>query len=69
VSKRGYVSSYSIAQIYARLGDRPRALAGLEKAYNERDSKLTYVKVEPAFDGIRSDPQFQKLLQRLAMPQ
>jgi serine/threonine protein kinase/tetratricopeptide (TPR) repeat protein len=69
VSKRGYVSSYNIAQIYARLGDKYQALVWLEKAYNERDSKLTYVKVEPAFDGIRSDPQFQKLLQRLAMPQ
>jgi eukaryotic-like serine/threonine-protein kinase len=68
VSKHGYVSSYNIGQIYARLGDKNQALAWLEKAYNERDSKLTYVKVEPAFDGIRSDPQFQRLLQRLAMP-
>jgi tetratricopeptide (TPR) repeat protein len=69
VSKRGYVSPYNIGQIYAQLGDKTQALAWLEKAYNERDSKLTYLKVEPAFDGIRSDPQFQRLLQRLAMPQ
>ena len=32
VSKRGYVSSYNIAQIYARLGDKSQALASLEQA-------------------------------------
>jgi len=69
VSKRGYVSPYNIAQIYARLGDNNQAIGWLERAYNERDSKLTYVKVEPAFDGLRSDSRFQKLLQRLVLPQ
>ena len=68
VSKRSYVSPYNIAQIYARLGDKEQALSWLEQAYNDRDSKLTYAKVEPAFDPLRSDPRFQKLLQRLAMP-
>ena len=60
VSKRGYVSSYNMAQIYARLGDKNQALAALEMALEQRDSNLTYVKVEPAFDEIRSDPRFQK---------
>ena len=69
VSKRGYVSPYNIAQIYALLGDYNQAIDWLEQAYNGRDSKLTYVKVEPAFDGLRSDSRFQKLLQRLGLPQ
>jgi hypothetical protein len=30
---------------------------------------MTYVKVDPAFDEIRSDPHFQQLLQRLTLPQ
>lgn len=68
VSKRGYVSSYNIAQIYARLGDKNQALASLEQAYSLRDSNLTYVKVEPAFDDLRSDPRFQKIVQQLALP-
>jgi serine/threonine protein kinase/TolB-like protein/Tfp pilus assembly protein PilF len=66
-SKRGYTPPYNIAQIYARLGDKDQSLAWLERAYNERDSKLTYLKVEPAFDEINSDPRFQQLLQRLAV--
>jgi serine/threonine protein kinase/tetratricopeptide (TPR) repeat protein len=69
VSKRGYVSPYNIAQIHAQLGDKNQTLASLEQAYNQRDSNLTYVKVEPAFDEIRSEPQFQQLVQRLGIPQ
>jgi eukaryotic-like serine/threonine-protein kinase len=69
VSKRGYVSSYNMSEIYARLEQKQEALASLERAYSERDSNLTHIKVEPAFDSIRSDPRFQELLRRLAIPQ
>ena len=69
VSKRGYVSSYNMAQIYARLGDKSQALASLETALEQRDSNLTYVKVEPAFDNLRSDPRFKRVVQQLNMPQ
>lgn len=69
VSKRGYVSSYNIAQIHARLGHKPEAHAMLERAYSSRDGNLTYVKIDPAFDDLRSDAQFQGLLLKLAIPQ
>jgi tetratricopeptide (TPR) repeat protein len=68
VSKRRYVSSYNIAQTYARLGEKDQAIAWLERAYSERDAKLTYMKVEPAFDDINSDPRFQQLLRNLDYP-
>jgi serine/threonine protein kinase len=44
---------------------KEEALAALERAYKERESNLTYMKVEPAFDEIRSDRRFQQLLQQL----
>ena len=69
VSKRGYVSAYDIAEIYARIGQKTQALVWLEQAFNQRDSKLTYIRVEPAFDQMRSDAQFQQIAQRLGMPQ
>jgi hypothetical protein len=56
-----------MAEIYARLEQKQDALSSLERAYDERDSNLTCMKIEPAFDGIRSDARFQHLLQRLAM--
>jgi len=67
LSKREYVSSYSIAQIYARLGEKPQAFAWLERAYQERDSGLVSLKVEPAFDSMRAESQFQSLLQRIGL--
>jgi tetratricopeptide (TPR) repeat protein len=69
VSKQRYVSPYNIAQIHARLQERDKTASWLEQAFNERDSQLTYLKVEPAFDDIRSDPRFHQLLQRLGMPE
>jgi serine/threonine protein kinase len=69
VSKRGYVSSYNIAQIHARLGHKPEAHAMLERAFGSRDGNLTYLKIDPVFDDLRSDPQIQGLLLKLAMPQ
>jgi eukaryotic-like serine/threonine-protein kinase len=69
VSKERYVSAYNNAQIHARLQQKDQSLTWLENAFNQRDSQLPYMRVEPAFDEIRSDPRFQKLLQRLSMPQ
>ncbi len=62
ISKREYVSHYNIARLYIVLEDKEQAITGLEQAFKERDSNLTYMKVEPAFDEIRADPRFQQLL-------
>ena len=69
VSKKAYVSSYNMAQIYAILEDRNQAIARLERALKERDGQLTYLSVDPVFDEIRSDPRFQDLVHRIGLPQ
>ncbi|HEY1272317.1 MAG TPA: protein kinase [Terriglobales bacterium] len=68
VAKHGYAPPYNMAQIYARLGDKESCLAMLDRAYNERDISLTYLKVDPAFDEMAADPRFQAILQRLSFP-
>ena len=65
LAKRKYVPAYNVAFIHAGLGDHDRALAWLEKAYQERFIVLTWVKVDPIFDPLRSDPRFIDLLRRL----
>ena len=67
ISKHGYVSSYSIAEAYMRIEDKERALTWLEKAYEEHDSGLVALGVEPMFDPIRSDPRFQEILRRMKL--
>ena len=63
-SKRRYVSPYWITVVYAGLGDTDGALEWLEKLYEERSGFLIFLKVEPIFDSLRSDPRFTDLLRR-----
>ena len=65
LAKHSYVSSYSIADAYARLGDKDQAFAWLERAYTEHDSGLVSLGVDPIFSGMRNDPRFESLLKRL----
>jgi serine/threonine protein kinase/Tfp pilus assembly protein PilF len=69
VSKRGYVSPYSIAMAYAHLGDKNQAVRWLEKAYEVHDSKLASFRVEPVFESLRSEPGYPELVRRMAFPQ
>jgi tetratricopeptide (TPR) repeat protein len=68
LSKRTYVSPYFMGSIYIALGGKDQALEWLQKAYEERDPWMGYLKVEPAFDPLRSDPRFQDLLRRMNFP-
>jgi len=66
-SKRTYVSSYHVAAIPTALGDKDQAFEWLEKAYQERSVWLVYLKVDPVFDPLRSDPRFADLLRRTGL--
>jgi Tfp pilus assembly protein PilF len=67
ISKHGYVSSYSIAEGYMRLGQKNKAFEWLEKAYQEHDSGLVSIAVEPMFDPVRSDPRFKDIVRRMKL--
>ncbi len=65
-SRVRYVSSATIAVIYAGFGERvDQTLEWLEKAYEERAGLLVWLKVLPIFDSIRSDVRFVDLMRRL----
>src|SRR5713226_9376376 len=68
LSKREYLSPYEIAQVHARLGDREQAFKSLEKALQERDSRIVALEVEPVFGSWHSDPRFQSLVKRIGLP-
>ncbi|MCI4356317.1 MAG: tetratricopeptide repeat protein [Thermoplasmata archaeon] len=66
-AKATYLPSYWIALIYTGLGETATALTWLERAADERSSWLVWIKVEPRFDRLRSDPRFELLLRRLGL--
>jgi TolB-like protein/Tfp pilus assembly protein PilF len=68
-SKKTYVSSYQIALIYLGLRQNDKAMKQLEIAYQEHSTLLTYLKMDPRFDPLRSDPRFQDLVHRIGLPQ
>jgi hypothetical protein len=69
-SKSSYVSPYTIATIYAGLGDKENAFEFLEKAYQERSSDLPYfLKADLRIDTLRPDPRFADLVRRVGLPQ
>ncbi|MCA1642365.1 MAG: tetratricopeptide repeat protein [Acidobacteria bacterium] len=61
--------SMNLAALHALEGDKDKAFALLEKAYEVRNEGLTLLKVNPQFDNLRSDPRFAELLRRVGFPQ
>jgi tetratricopeptide (TPR) repeat protein len=61
-------SPLAIAAVHVALGEREEALASLEEALRSRDYGVVWLKTDPNFDSLRSDPRFQVLLARLNLP-
>jgi TolB-like protein/DNA-binding winged helix-turn-helix (wHTH) protein/Flp pilus assembly protein TadD len=57
-----YIAADDIAAVYTGLGETDRAFEWLQHACEERATALVNLKVEPAFDGLRSDRRFADLL-------
>ena len=64
-AKQEYVPSYHIAIIHVGLGETDQALNWLEKAYAERSYWLTFLRVDPILDNLRSNTRYTELLQRM----
>ena len=63
-----YVSPTGLAVLYAGLGDKEAAFQSLERAYAAHDIPMQYLKVDPHFDSLRSDPRFTDLMRRVGLP-
>jgi serine/threonine-protein kinase len=69
VEKTKTVSHYWEAITYAALGEKDKAFAELEKAYQARDWFLQRLKVDPFLDPLRDDRRFGDLVKRIGLPQ
>jgi eukaryotic-like serine/threonine-protein kinase len=66
-TNRGYVSRYSVAVLYARLGDKQNAFRYLEEAYANHEDRLTGIQFDRDLDVLHSDPGYEALLKKMGL--
>ena len=67
LSKQRYVSPFNFALLYLGLGEKERTLEWLNKTYNEYPFTLAFLKIDPRYDDLRSDPRFVDLMRRMKL--
>jgi TolB-like protein len=68
LNQQGIVPAASLATLHGALGESKEAFVWLEKAYQERDPQLTYLKAGRRFEPLREDPRFGQLVRRVGLP-
>jgi tetratricopeptide (TPR) repeat protein len=68
LSARRFVTSYGVALVHAGLGQNDAALASLNNAFDERSNWLVWLRLDPRWNGLRSDPRFTQLVSRMRFP-
>lgn len=68
LGRHRFVAAYVRAFIHMGLGERGRALDQLERAYEEQEPWAAFLNVDPFFRGLRGEPRFTRLLERLRFP-
>lgn len=58
---------FGIGLIYTGLGAPEQALAWLEKALEQHPDSMIFLKVDPAFNSLRTHPKFTDLLRRMRL--
>lgn len=56
-----------VAIVYGELGELDLAFEYLDRAYETERGSLFYLDADPTADALRSDPRFQKFLEKLGM--
>jgi eukaryotic-like serine/threonine-protein kinase len=67
LTKQRYVPAYGFGFAYAALGDKDQAFQWLERSLQDRAWEITYLKVDPALESLRSDPRFNDLVKRVGL--
>ena len=67
IMAKAYVSPVFTALVHCKLGETDKGFDWLAKGYEDGDHWLEYIRVIPGFDGIRTDPRYAALLQKMKL--
>jgi serine/threonine protein kinase/tetratricopeptide (TPR) repeat protein len=68
LEKYSFVDQYNLAMIYIGLGDRDQAFAALDRAFSHSTSGV-FLKADPFWVTVNSDPRYTNLLRRMGLSQ
>jgi TolB-like protein len=57
-----------VSMLHALAGDTAQALTWLERAYAERNPSLIFIRTDPAFAGLRTNPRYLRIEQAMRFP-
>ncbi|MGB5462673.1 MAG: hypothetical protein WBM92_04845 [Aureibaculum sp.] len=63
-----YVTPWRIGTLYTRAGNNDLAINYLYAAYNEHDSNMPYINIDPIFDDLKNYPEFRNLIAKMNFP-
>ncbi|HEX5576486.1 MAG TPA: BTAD domain-containing putative transcriptional regulator [Gemmatimonadales bacterium] len=56
-------------QLYTALGDTGRAVAMVRSAFEQRSSKILYLRCSTAYPALRNQPQIREIVRRIGIPE
>ena len=56
--------NYALARIYSHLQMNDSSFARLEKSFNNRETELRLLKIDPIIDNLKKDPRYMDLCHR-----
>jgi serine/threonine-protein kinase len=59
---------YQVAQVYAVRGEREKAFEWLQIAFDNHDTGMLALLVDPLLNDLRDDPRYKNLIARMAFP-
>lgn len=63
------VSPFIAATFLVQLGEKDKAFAELDKALDNREYLLLYIRIDPRLDPLRDDPRLNELIRRMRFPE
>jgi serine/threonine-protein kinase len=68
IAEGAHTSAYQVGEAFAWCGRLDEAYAWLQRAIDQRDAGVQYLKYDPVLRGLRGDPRFAQLLRRVGLP-
>ncbi len=62
-------SPYQIAEVYGWRGEKEQAFEWAERAFEERDMSLTWLKIDTDFRSLRGDARYRALVRKMNLPE